>query len=317
MTSTNSNSFEKFSEKHKQWCECLSGKDIHSISNQVYDLTWGAAVWWILINEPRRYAEQLPEGGVAINPAIHNLIDRWFFESQMAAIRRLITGYSLEGGKGVFSLTALLKDIKDNVHLLTRENILRAGDLPYDYEPIREKHDEFICNSVREGKKSGRIPRELDWSASADRHAFLDRLRGVTETSRNPDDIIRPAIIQNMESHLNKACEKVGRYVNKFVAHAATPESRAGLDQEATNMTFECLQNACRTICEVMSFLEDLLDKCATRSFLGMPLAAHFAYLDRPMIESKNLSLLQTAWDEYAKKIDAWGNYRIEEFVNP
>jgi len=312
MTSTNSNSFEKFSEKHKQWCECLSGKDIHSISNQVYDLTWGAAVWWILINEPRRYAEQLPEGGVAINPAIHNLIDRWFFESQMAAIRRLVDGvYPLAGERGVVSLTALLGDMKDNVHLLTRENILRAGGLPYDYEPIREKHDAFITRSG----KGGRIPAELNWSASADRHAFLDSLCGVRETNRRPSDTVRVSILISWRECLSDKCKNVKAHVDKYVAHAATPESRAALDTNAREITFEHLQDACHIICKVTSFLKDILEKQATRDFL--PLACHFEYLDRPMIESKNLSLLQTAWDEYAKKIDAWGNYRIEEFVNP
>jgi hypothetical protein len=317
MTSTNSTSFETFSEKHRQWCEFLSGKDIHSISNQVYDLTWGAAVWWILINEPRRYAEQLPEGGVAINPAIHNLIDRWFFESQMAAIRRLIDTYPLKKrekdkkDRSAVSLTALLEDVIENAGLLTRENIFRADNLPYEYEEIRRKHDAFITRSG----KGGRIPAELNWSASADRHAFLDSLCGVRETNRRPSDTVRVLILISWRECLSDKCKNVKAHVDKYVAHAATPESRAALDTNAREITFKHLQDACHIICKVTSFLKDILEKQATRDFL--PLACPFEYLDRPMIESKNLPLLTTAWDDYKRKIDSWGNYRMEEFVSP
>jgi len=310
MTSTNSDSFEMFSEKHKFWVECLSGKDVHSITNQVYDLAWDMAVWWILINESRRYAKPLENGGVALNGTVHNLIDKCFFQSAMAAIRRLADPGHLGGKEGVIALATLLKDMKDKSCYFTRENILRINNLPYDYESIRNQlNDAFLVKSHR---KSGWTPSELNWWASADRHAFIDKLCGVTEAKRTPNDCVSHDLFNDMCCRLFETCRDVKVYVDKFVAHAATPQDRASLNPESIKITFEHIQNAFKMIYKVTNFLLDLFTGAATRHLGSM--ASHFDYLDRPTIASEKLPMIHKAFDEYLEKINQWSNYRIDEF---
>ena len=98
--------YSEFACKRDQWIEWLSGKDPHSITNQIIQMVWDAAVWRV-INEARGLAPDAEEGGVQLNGDMHRLIDRTSFQSQAAAIRRLMDKSRVTGNRGVYSLYGL------------------------------------------------------------------------------------------------------------------------------------------------------------------------------------------------------------------
>ncbi|KKL48217.1 hypothetical protein LCGC14_2327700, partial [marine sediment metagenome] len=57
-------------------------------------------------------------------------------------------------------------------------------------------------------------------------HQFIDALAGIGHSDRSIDDLIRPEILKWLKQRLSD-CKKIGEFVNKFLAHSATPESRS------------------------------------------------------------------------------------------
>jgi hypothetical protein len=119
--------YSKFKKMWDSWVEVLICDDGNSINNQISTMLWDAGAFYV-VNEARKMAPIGADGTVQQNQLIHDLINRCFFASQIMAIRRLTDSSSLGGPKGVYSITSLLKNLKENYKIITRENLSRAFD---------------------------------------------------------------------------------------------------------------------------------------------------------------------------------------------
>jgi len=258
MMTLNTAEFREFKSKREQWIECLDGKDEHSIMLQITEMIWNAGAYRV-INEARRIAEPAEEGRVKLNGMMHCLIDDGFFVSQAAAIRRLTDAYGMTGERGVYSLTGLLDDMKENCHLMTRENILAAEGLDYDPEVVKEGYRQYCTEQRRAGKGTHFVPADLDYYRVEDRHKTIDRLAGVDQANRSRDDCIRSEIFDHLRKKVDTICKTVIEYVNKYVAHAATPASRATVKVDGSSITLGHLWKAHRNVLQVLRPVFDAL----------------------------------------------------------
>ena len=128
----------------KNWDACLNGDDPNSIFQQITIMIWDTSIFRIILAARQSQLRKNPQEP-EINDALHSFIDRNYFQSQSVCVRRLIdTSSGITGEKGIFSLGALIKDIKDYRQELTREKYLDLRNLPFDYAEIRKKEMEFI-----------------------------------------------------------------------------------------------------------------------------------------------------------------------------
>ena len=200
-------------------------------------MIWNTAIFK-LINEARRIAHPAGDGGVQLNGMIHRFIDELYFENQLLALRRLTDCKEIkkekkeEKDESVYSLISLIKEMKRFSSIMTRENLFIVEKIPYDFELLRKKQMDYLFGRVKDSPGAFRVPRDVDWETSNKRHIQFDKLSGVIQSNRSPNDKIRPELFDSLEKNVRKNGAIIKNYINKFVAHAATKESREPCDWE-------------------------------------------------------------------------------------
>ena len=309
---SNTPEYEQFKAKRDQWNEWLVGEDRHSIRNQIVQMIWDGAVFRV-INEARRLAPAAEEGRVQLNGMTHKLINEGFFASQANAIRCLMDRWQAKGEKGVYSLYGLLDDMQKNACLMTRENIFAAEGLEYDYEPVRVACYEYGGNQSKAGKGMFMVPQHLNWHRLEKRHKQIDRLSGADNSKRNPDDSICLECFVRLKKKLG-VCHEVRTYVNKFIAHAATPGSRASVNADDLTITLGHIWDAHEAICKVANFVSIYLLGGSSFGGLAIPQFDQFKYIDRPLVNAENIHNLRDEWERYDKETHKWGLWGLDEF---
>ena len=313
MKVTNAPAFKKFQSKRKLWRDCMSGNDISSVYNQISDMMWDASIWHV-INHSRQYAGKRADGRLSINGPAHNLINRCFFDQQMLSLRRLVDKAGLYGEGGVHSLGSVLQDMVDNSHLLTREHFLADEKVPFDLEPIKQAQAEWsrTCPS-KEGELPA-IPRKLMWQVHEYRHGDLDRLCGVGPETRSPHDLVRVELLTRLQKMLADACEDVKTYVDKRVAHAATPDSRRVMDEKAASLTLGHIKSAQKVVCRVAGFVDlHLVSNTGHVGLVPSPTFNHLEDLDHPLVPSGRMPSASDAWREFREETSSWRSLAFEE----
>jgi len=275
-------------QKFKEWEGWLFGDDIHSISHQIHRMIWDSAVFQS-INEARKHAPTDEEGKPQLNGMVHEFINICFFKTQALAIRRM-----LDKRSDVVSLYRLIDDMEKNCHLLTREGVLEAHGYPYNYE----KDGDVI--------KSG---------FSRHMHEFIDTLACVNPTERRPQDCVRKEVFTWLKRRLD-SCESIYDYVNKFVAHSATPESRAAIKADEINITLGAILNAHKNICQTagMIGLRILYRGCG--GFLAITPFDQFEHFEKPWATEETIKNLYAFWKGYYEETRKWGNWDWESEFN-
>ena len=308
-TMTNDERSLKFSEKRQQWLEVLAGKDTHSINNQLTRMTWDD-VSFRMIDEARRLAPVGDEENLQINGMMHDLLNRCFFDSYMAAIRRLVDNFHQEGRppwegrRGVYSLAGLLEDMKSHYYLFTRKAIFDAEGLEYDYEKIKNKAD----------AKSYWEPEELDWERHSSRHESIDRLVGVSPENRNSEDSIGIEVFENIMARVDDTSRRIKNCVDKFIAHPAAPESRAEI--EADEITLGEIWKAHQVLCRITNFMSIELLGDRSMRFLPIPQYNQFKYIDQPLIETSRIEYLVEKWNEYDREFSEDTEWTLDDYEN-
>jgi hypothetical protein len=293
------------------WIDCLKGEDPNWIFRQIYRMIWDAAIFR-LVWQSRQITLQSHPLSPPINPHFHSFLDTNFFTSQAASIRRLAdkSRYGLHGEKGIFSLYALVEDISARRLELTREEFFRLRKLPYHYRNIQEKQKEYIFDQIRKGATGFWIPPELDHEPIAEAHATFDRLCGNIPHDRTPQDIISEKVFIRLNEKLSTT-KYVTDYVDKFIAHSATPESRLKYNV-VDELTLKHIWDAHKTLYVVAEFLSGIL-----YSEDQIPLAWEpsnlFIYWDAPLIDSDDLSQLVSVFERYRQETDKWRLEGVDE----
>jgi len=305
--------YKTFKDKRQFWIECVSGKDPHAIRRQLTDMIWNAAAYRV-VNEARRLASPAEDGGVELNGLMHRLIDKCFFESQMLAIRRLTDVYDLEGKRSVYALTALLKDMEKNTTLITRAHIFAAEGLAYDDKAVYDDLQQCRAERTMGGEKCWVEPNVLAWGQSARRHEQIDRLAGTSEQSRSLGDCVSSDVFVRLQKKLGDATSEVKKCVDKFVAHAATLESRSYARMQDIGLTLNHLWEAHKSLCQVTHFVNVVLLGDSMGPPLPTPQYDRFAYIDRPLVTTEKVAFLEKEWQKYSEETQQWTNWGLDAF---
>jgi hypothetical protein len=292
---------DQLKEKFNEWREWLLGEDVHSIRKQIHSMIWDSAVYQS-INEARAFAAPDDEGQIQLNGMVHQFIDRCFFDTQMMAVRRLLDKETRPGERSVTSLWRLLDDMERNVCSLTRENILVSLGLPYDYERTRE---EVL---KRYAEISGVRIMGDDYKQcvfSEDVHKRVDSLAGINASQRGPTDTMRVGVIQWLKERLGE-CKAIYEYVNKFLAHSATPESRARLMDEETKITLGQILDAHEVICQIAEFVGQNVFLRSVGNPLPVPQFNQFEHFEKAWVTEEALKKLHEWWHSYYASTSDW-----------
>jgi len=249
-----------------------------------------------------------------MNGMMHDLFDRCFFDTQLLRIRRLTDSYPLTGPKGVFSLRSLLKDMKKCSNLMTRESLFAVEGLEYDYEVVRKQEAEYFAQHGIAGSGALFIPNNLCPELVEKRHREIDALAGVDKSMRRPEDIINIRVFNYLITKIDTAVKDINMRVDKYIAHATTPESRTYNNAEETSLTLGHLWDTTKTICQVANFVDTYLLSRSSHSFLPTPQYNQFKYIDKPLISANNIEILSEKWHKFHKETDLWASWGLEEF---
>jgi hypothetical protein len=295
---------EQLKEKLHEWREWLLGDDVHSIRNQIHTMLWDYAVFQT-INEARRYAPRDTEGHVQLNRMVHAFINRAFFETQAMALRRLLDPGPSSGPRSVYSLRGLLDDMEENHSLLTRGAILCALDLPYDYVAEKARLDEGW-----DGSLSWRGPEHVKCSASETMHKYLDSLTCVDPAGRSPSDFVPARFFHWLKERLERH-KVISTFVNKFLAHSASSESRATLADGETDILLGQIQDAHETIWQTADLVGTCLFGTGLPGMLGTTFD-QFEHFEKVWATEETVAKLREQWQEYRGTIRTWGKWKWE-----
>ena len=293
---------ESFRKMRMKLIEWMHGDDAHSVSQQISSILWDYALF-LTVNELRRMAATKPEKGVGINGPVIRLFDAGFTTTQAVAIRRLIEKPKRDPKWSVISLRRVLNEIEQNVDLMTRENYVCNDGLPYDYNLVYQRWLSSLPSGVHSGSLPTYGPYAFDMSESV--HKNFDILAQVDPKKRSRDDRIKIEILEHLESEIKK-CENIKKYVDKFIAHAAAPETRASLSDEEKGITLERLETCHKIIYQVASFISIQLLWESNLGGLPVPQYGHLKNLDKRWTTPKKMEIAYRKWDEYNKEVSKW-----------
>jgi hypothetical protein len=301
---------EQYRQKRRQWAEWLAGDDPHAIIKQLYSVLWDYALF-CTINELRRLAAEKPQKGIGFNGPVMRLFDAGFATTQATTIRRLIEWPSQRPGRAVISIRTVLKDMRENVALVTRENYVCHDGLPYDYRVIHNAA--FSKLPIHQSKVSvGVMPTNgpEGWPMSERAHKNFDKLAQIDSSRRTRIDLINVDIFDNLESQI-QACENVKKYVDKFIAHGAAPQTRESLAEDERGITLERIETCHETIYRVASFIFGNLIWESNIGGVPVPQFDHLKGLDNKWATKGRLDKARAKWDEINKKVSEWDSSQV------
>ncbi len=296
---------EAFRQKRLIWMEWLNGQDPHSISRQIYSMLRDYALFCV-VNDLRGIAATKSEDGVGFNSPVIRLFDAGFVTTQATTIRRLIEKPKSDPKWAVISLRSILKDIKENTNLITRENYVCYDGLPYDHEAVRRQWLLTLPTDIG-GSHFSMVPTKGPnaWGTSGLVHENFDKLSRVEPEKRKRTDVIRDDVFDLLESQI-QTCKDIKQYVDKFIAHASAPETRIGLLDDQRGITLDRLKAYHKTIYQVAGFIKSQLLDGSNLGGLPVPQYDHLENLEKSWTTLRNLNRARRKWDEYANEVSTW-----------
>jgi hypothetical protein len=206
---------ESYRDKRRLWLSWIDTDEHHAIWQVLSSMVWTdvsfRALTHFAVNDENNglnnslLAEALLDGHVA---------------TQVLAIRRLMD----DRNSDIISLRRLVKDLRRNFALLTRENHVCFDGLPYDYEAVQRKEMmERAGKGVLWGETSG--PGAHGTSRMA--HEQFDKLAGIDPAKRSREDRLPASLLTTIERWLDDSgADDLAKWSHAFLAHAGGPESR-------------------------------------------------------------------------------------------
>lgn len=280
-----------FIQKREEWKRCIIGDALHAVSRQITHLLWNDTVFRTF-NEARRLTLEAKSKRHGFNAPLIRLLDEGFVASQTMSIRRLTDRNFREPEKAVISLIRVIDDIKENVHLVTRENYMCHQGNPYA-EP----------DSMQDG---------VAWMHWRTKQSNFDKLSGIAEDKRERSDRMQQSVLQRLSKEL-KVCDSVRKYVNKFIAHASDPETNPELTEEEKKITLDKLDDCYKAIVRVGSFLGAVFLYEYSLGSVPTPQYDQLKDIERSMVAKPDVGKLHTFWNERSREVENWDKKLCDE----
>jgi len=293
-------------ELRSEWLLAVVGPDTNAIIPQLCQLSIDFATF-DMINNARALADTDEDGAIRANGLLHELLDRGFVTIALSAIRRQLDTGRLRGDRGVHGLKPLLNDILENQGLLTREAIIEAEALPYEYEAAQRKRLEAIFASAP--ASGARFMAVTPHDHSELRHEHLDWACGKTKHDRHRNDLYSGPLLKALLSNIEIHCKRAELHATHFVAHAGTPHSRARRIGSEAGITLREIARCHRTLCRSAGFLAVGLLGDSCPAFLPSMSFDPAQYLELGLVGVSKQGALRKRWgqlDSIAHRLSNW-----------
>ncbi len=267
----------RYKKLRKQWVRLATSQDIHSIWKQISELLWQDSIYRTF-NEACRLNDESGEGAPK---TVALLLRQLFFDMQCIRIRKLSDPPASHPDRAVASIAAILDSVRKNLKLITRYNYVTNGGVPYDPFVAIDRKAELFSKS---------------------RHSWFDILCSTTETDRHPNQTPTRAFIKSANKHMNELAI-FRRYANKYVAHAATEESRAQMVKDLPQLSLKQLETGYRSIIYAAKIMERLIGEYILAE-VGTPQFDVLEDWDQPLVTEVNRDYLWKYWEDRRTFLD-------------
>lgn len=183
---------EYYRAKRTTWLSWINTDEHHAIWDVLSGMIW-TDVWFRVLTQ------------FAIdddNSALHNsllteALIGGHVATQVLAIRRLV-----DNRADVISLRKLIKDIRSNFALFTRENYVCFDGLPYDYEAVQRKDME---QRIGKGFFWGATEGPEAYGTSSLGHQQFDKLAGIDPANRSRTDRLPISLLNTIEKWVDES----------------------------------------------------------------------------------------------------------------
>jgi hypothetical protein len=243
------------------------------------------------------------------NSALHNqllmeALTEGHVARQILAIRRLMD----TGTSDIISLRRLVKDIRRNFHLFTRENYVCFDGLPYDYEAVLGK--EMVEHAIW-GSSAHDISRML--------HEQFDRLAGIDPAKRSREDRLPPSLLATIERWLDESgADGLAKWSHAYLAHAGGPEARKRIDDLL--VSGNKITHAIKPLARVTEAVSASLLHVGSGSISLMPIDLEqfnpFERLDQPIIRAGGEGDAYKLWHRLSKEANRYLDGVEDELIS-
>lgn len=277
---------ERFRAKRQVWLSWLDTDPPHAIWTVLSEMVWKEVGFRALSNLADDDANALN------NPLLAEAMLDGHVATQVLAIRRLMD----DSGSGVISLRRLLKDVKANKGLFTRENYVCFDGLPYDHCAVRDARlRKLVEDGVTFFWGSTEGPEADGTSELA--HMQFDKLAGVDPVWRSREDRIPARLFDTIEGWLAASgADDLAKWSTTYLAHAGSPERREQI--KSLTVTSNKIENAIKVLSRAAEAISAWLLNAGGRSAALMPVAQFdpFEKLDKPAMPMGGEEAAQSHW---------------------
>jgi hypothetical protein len=275
VTTEKHGALESYRDKRRLWLSWISTDEHHAIWTVLSSMVWTDVVFKTLTS----FA--VGDEANALNN--HLMVEALFdghVATQVLAIRRLVDDRNAD----IISLRRLVKDLRRNFGLFTRENYVCFDGLPYDYEAVQQKEMmERAGKGAFWAERSG--PRAHAVSRMA--HNQFDKLAGIDPAKRSREDRLPASLLTTIEKWLNDSgADDLAKWSHAYLAHAGGPESRKRIAD--LMVTANKITDAIKALARVTEAISAELLFAGGRTNALMPVAQFnpFEKLDKPIMKA-------------------------------
>ena len=204
----------------------------------------------------------------------------------------------------VISVRRLLKDVKSNRKVLTREVYVAGFGDPYDPTPQAAT---LSPSSGSENDNGLQPAGAMRWASSHEAHKSFDRLSGIDPRARTRHDLIRPLIFERIEGWLSIVeIDQLKTLRDNFFAHAGDALKHGRL-QTMQPVRFDALDKAQAAIIRAeRAIIDCLLNYRVARNVIPYPPLGMFSGLNVLSSSVTAEAAMQAHWEHLAEERDAW-----------
>lgn len=281
---------QSYRDKRRLWLSWISTDEHHAIWTVLSSMVWTDVAFKTLTN----FAVG-DEGNALNNQLMVEALLNGHVATQVLAIRRLMD----DGNSDIISLRRLIKDLKRNFTLFTRENYVCFDGLPYDYEAVR--HARFMEHAGNWGKGGIWVPTSGPQGdgTSEMAHEQFDKLAGVDAAKRSREDRLPASLLATIEKWLDDSgADDLAKWSHAYLAHAGGPESRKRIVD--LRVTTNKITDAIKALARVTEAISAWLLFAGGRSNSLMPVAQFnpFDKLDKPIMQAGGEALGYKLWHQ-------------------
>ncbi|MDE2465341.1 MAG: hypothetical protein KGO02_16755 [Alphaproteobacteria bacterium] len=279
--------------------DALTGDHPNAIWNQMARMIIDE-VWFKAVIRIRERVGQPP-----VNPHLWNTFIAGYAITQSLAIRRLT-----EGRDGVASLLAIVRKIRGNVALLTREVVVGHDGTSMDVGLLFDEMARSVEYDVSGDVGKPDPVATQRWSDADHAHVAFDRLRDAEMGApRSPVDRISDVILGRLEAALtSNAINRVRYQCDKYLAHADLSDLSWGLSSPTYNDIHESIQ----TLVEVKQFLCADFFNHSSGSVVPTYQGDQLVDLSVPLVPLMQIETYHEVWAEVVDEVERWGD--VEQF---